>query len=164
MSRIIIYDNVLALREFQPTDLAPIKEWVNDPKTTQTLSDKFIYPKSGLEVDNYIKSFLTGESIGFVLGKASDTNDNNYSRYYGQINIKSIDQRNKKIDFSIVIHPNYRGHGYGTKAIKAFIHYAFFDLNMNKVTCSAMGFNKANKLYEDIGFLVEGILQDDYFF
>ena len=52
--------------------------------------------------------------------------------------------------------PAYRGKGYGTDAMRLLIGYGFRELDLQKITLSAFGYNlRAIRSYEKAGFIRE---------
>jgi RimJ/RimL family protein N-acetyltransferase len=77
--------------------------------------------------------------------------------FLGIIRTDEIDRANRSIRIGVDIVPGQREKGYGTKAYEAFLGYCFDYLNMNRVWLCVLDSNfKAKKLYEKIGFQVEG--------
>jgi len=67
----------------------------------------------------------------------------------------------RNTNIGIVIAEPYRNKGYGREAIEWVTDYAFNHIGMHRVQIGAYGFNeKAWKLYERIGFKLEGRLRE----
>ena len=57
-----------------------------------------------------------------------------------------------------------QGKGYGTETMNLIIKYAFNTLNLRKITLEVIDTNdKAQRLYEKLGFKIEGRLKNHYF-
>ena len=55
----------------------------------------------------------------------------------------------------------FQGKGHGENAIKILLHFAFNDLNLNRVSLSVFKTNeRAIRVYTKVGFLEEGILRN----
>ena len=54
--------------------------------------------------------------------------------------------------------------GYGTDAVLTVLHFAFRQMNLNKVALGVFDFNeRAMAVYRKCGFVEEGRLREDYF-
>lgn len=74
----------------------------------------------------------------------------------------NIDNSNRNLMVGISIYQNEnRGKGYGREAMQLLTDFAFLELNMHRVYLGAFSFNgPAAKLYERIGYKIEGINKD----
>ncbi len=65
----IIGDRIV-IREYRDSDLDFIKNWVNDPEITNTLSDNFLYPHSKYETESFFRMMVEGKSSNksFIIG------------------------------------------------------------------------------------------------
>ncbi len=76
----------------------------------------------------------------------------------GGINLNSIDERNGTFSIGIVIEKPYRGKGYGTKAMKILLKYAFFERRLNKFNDSVLEGNEGSaKMMKKLGCVQEGV-------
>src|SRR4051794_36644621 len=100
----------IMLREYRRDDLPWIRQWVNDPDIVCHLSDIFLYPQAMEATEAYLDSVLEGssDSRGFVIADLST------EAYIGQINLDSIDWKNRVGRIGIVIGSvEHMGYGYG---------------------------------------------------
>ncbi|WKL05184.1 GNAT family protein [Paenibacillus amylolyticus] len=152
MSR--IYGERIVLREYQDSDLDYIKQWVNDPEITGTLSDNFLYPHSSYETEVFFKTMVEGKSSNksFIIG-LKDSLD-----YIGQIDLYKIDYKNRFACLAIVIgRKEFLGKGYGTEAIRVLQKFVFEELNLNRLELEVYEYNEiAYKCYLKCGFKEEG--------
>ena len=83
----------------------------------------------------------------------------------GTIGLSSIDPRNQKAEFGILIGElTERGKGFAEEASAALLNYAFSELNLHKIKLSVFSDNaRAIKLYNKLGFRPEGILRQEIF-
>lgn len=85
-------------------------------------------------------------------------NDNDKIGMGGLTNI-SID--NSRCQLYMYLDPNFQGRGFGYEFCIALCYYAFQVLNLNKVFLYTFTSNiRANKLYEKVGFKLEGVLSE----
>ena len=91
--------------------------------------------------------------FGIVL-KGSD-------RLIGSIGLRNVDPVGRSATFGIIIGDlNYHNQGYGTKATKLVLKFAFQELNLNRVELSVFGNNwRAIRVYQKVGFVNEGCLR-----
>ena len=84
----------------------------------------------------------------------------------GVIGLINIDKKFKKAEYYITLgEKEYKRKGIATIASKKLIEYGFKNLNVNKIwLCVDYDNLIARKLYEKIGFSLEGILKKDIYF
>lgn len=76
----------------------------------------------------------------------------------GGINLNSIDERNGTFSIGIVLDKPYRGVGYGTRAMKLLLRYAFLERRLNKFNDSVLEGNIASgTMMEKLGCVREGV-------
>lgn len=156
-----IYGNRIMLREYRPDDLEPMRRWVNDPDVVCHLSDIFLYPHSLQASEQFLKLMLEGksDSRGFVIADPV-TED-----YIGQVNLDHIDWKNRVGSIGIVIgEKEHWGKGCGTEAMRLLAHFAFVELNLNRLELEVYDFNeRAIRSYRSCGFREEGRLRERQF-
>jgi|HigsolmetaGSP12D_1036236.scaffolds.fasta_scaffold01533_5 RimJ/RimL family protein N-acetyltransferase len=148
----------IMLREYRREDLVPMRQWVNDPEIVGFLSDIFLYPHALEATQDFLDAMLEGrpDSRGFVIA------DRSTELYIGQINLDSIDWKNRVGTIGIVIgSAQHHGLGYGTEAMRLLIDYSFRELNLNRLELSVYDFNeRAYRCYRKCGFREEGRLRE----
>lgn len=78
--------------------------------------------------------------------------------------LTNIDTVNGLVEFYIMVNPKHQGKGYGKKATEFTLNYAFVNYNIHKVYLYTNNFNqRANNLYEKLGFSLEGQLRKHKF-
>lgn len=76
----------------------------------------------------------------------------------GSLNLCGIDEKNGKFSIGIEVNIDNRGKGYGTKAMRILLRYAFFELRLNKFnTCVYEGNIGSATMMEKLGCEKEGI-------
>lgn len=139
------------------TDLTYIREWVNDPEITNTLSDIFLYPHTEHETESYLKMMVEGNaaSKGFIIA------DRDSKEYIGQIDLHNIDWKNRNAVLGIVIgRKEYWGQGYGSEAIRLLLDFVFMSLNLHRLELEVYEYNdRAYRCYLKCGFQEEGRLR-----
>lgn len=81
----------------------------------------------------------------------------------GTCGFTSIDKHNQNAEFSLLINPKHRGHGYGLKALKTLIQHGFFDHNFKRIWGESYDDNPAHNLFKKCGMQKEGILRSSYY-
>lgn len=153
-----LFGERIMLREYRPEDLVPMRGWVNDPRIVGYLSDIFLYPHTLESTESYLNAMMDQrpDSRGFVIADAST------ELYIGQINLDSIDWKNRVGRIGILIGSAERlGQGYGTEAMRLLIRFAFAELNLNRLELEVYDFNeRARRSYANCGFREEGRLRE----
>lgn len=152
----------IVLREYRQEDLPSIREWVNDPEITGTLSHIFTFPQSVYDSESFLKMMIEGrgnEIRGFVIAE-KDTLD-----YMGQIDLIRIDWLNRSATLGIVIgRKDKLGQGYGREAIHLLKTFVFQSLNLNRLELEVYDYNeRAYRCYISCGFKEEGRLRQKIF-
>lgn len=81
----------------------------------------------------------------------------------GVTGLTSIDQVNRRAEFSLYIAPSNQRQGFARKALKTLLAHAFLNLNLHVVWGESFDGNPALKLFDEIGFSYEGLRRDFYF-
>ncbi|MBS4534419.1 GNAT family N-acetyltransferase [Clostridium sp. D2Q-14] len=82
---------------------------------------------------------------------------NEKNRLIGYLTIREIKKITRVATLGLVLDPNYMNRGYGTEALKRFLEYFFYSLNMNKMALQVAKFNeRAIKCYKKCGFIITG--------
>ena len=76
----------------------------------------------------------------------------------GEVVANLYDEKNKSMNFRILIGPRGRDRGLGTEATRLFLNYLFSHTTLRTVTLSVFDFNpRAKHVYEKVGFVVDSI-------
>lgn len=87
-----------------------------------------------------------------------------YKNKVGMGGINNISEENRNGELYMYMDPRFQGKGFGYKACYALCEFAFNELNLEKVYLFTFSDNiPANKLYEKIGFKLEGVLRKQTF-
>jgi RimJ/RimL family protein N-acetyltransferase len=81
----------------------------------------------------------------------------------GVCGLTDIDLVNRRAEFSLYIAPFLHGIGLGETALKLLLGRGFDDLGLNVIWGETFRGNKALKMFERVGFKVEGWRRDFYF-
>ncbi|MGV3642467.1 MAG: GNAT family N-acetyltransferase [Adhaeribacter sp.] len=83
--------------------------------------------------------------------------------YIGDISLKNFDRSVPKAEIGYYLGRQVEGRGYGTQMLGALLHFAFRDLNLNKVFLrSATDNPRSYALAERCGFRREGLMHQDF--
>lgn len=136
-------------------DKSIILKWVNNPELKSKIGT--IYPISDIEHEKWFSSRFgnSNEKIFGIISKKDGC-------LIGIIGLKNIDFINRHAELYIYIGDNqYLSKGLGTDAIQTLVDFSFDQLNLHKVYLNVFDYNeKAIKVYERVGFAVEGVLKD----
>lgn len=150
-----IYLRGISLDDVNETYLA----WMNDREVTKGLVSG-LFPSSIQQLENYIKGQLQ-QPFSAMFAICTNKED----KHIGNIKIDSFNWISGTCELGILIGDRSEwGKGYGKEACDLVINYAFEDLNLRKVTLVVFSNNPAaQRLYEKIGFQIEGSLKDHIF-
>lgn len=82
----------------------------------------------------------------------------------GLVELIEIDYIHRRAEFQIIIDPAHQGKGYGEKATRMAMDYAFLVLNLYKLYLIVDNENqRASHIYKKMGFEVEGVLKHEFF-
>lgn len=83
----------------------------------------------------------------------------------GITSLINIDYKNRNAECIIDIgEKDYWSKGYGSEALKLLLDYAFFEINLHRISLKVFSFNeKAIRLYEKMGFRQEGSSREGLF-
>ena len=144
----------ISIRKFEEGDIENKIGWINNPN-----NNSFLHYDLPLKYDETLSWFLK--------------NKNRIDRYdavilvddtpVGLLGLLGIEQKNRKAEFYIALgEENYKGKGVALKASELMLNYAFNELKLNKVYLYTEKDNiAAQKLFEKLGFLKEGLLKED---
>lgn len=138
------------IRPIENGDLEWIRKERNRPECRQWFRQDHI-----ISQDEQYEWFETTSMRSFVVVE-DDVN-------VGVVSLSHVDTTVRKCEFSIMITPEFRGRGYGRKALNDLLDHAFNDLNMRQVYSDVFENNPSRALYKDIGFRECGILPDWYY-
>ncbi len=152
---IIEYEDI-TLRAIEESDLELLREMINDPEI-ESMTCGYSYPVSVYQQRKWFESLANrSDELRLII----DTKEHGA---IGTVMLTDIDWKNRTAEshWKIANRIDVRRKGYGTRAVKALIKYAFNELNMHCVYCKVIECNIASqKIVEKIGFKREGILRE----
>jgi RimJ/RimL family protein N-acetyltransferase len=147
---------LVRLRAYEPSDIAAVMKWVNDPEVTQYL-EAFAAPVSRLSEERWLEAAARGDDPNRRIF-AIETLDR---EYLGGIDLRAITWPDRKAELGIAIgSKNHWGKGYGTDATLVMLHFAFAVLNLNRIRVNQDN-PRAIGCYSKCGFKREGLLRQD---
>ena len=149
------------LRKLQSSDVdANYCRWMNDSESTRFLSSG-IFPNSIESLKKYVTEKSSDKNTVFsaiVLYQ--------HNRHIGNIKLGPIDWIHKRGDIGIYIgEKKERGKGLATEAISLMAKYAFYNLNLHKLTAGCTELNVGSlKSFQKNGFEIEGIRKKHFYY
>jgi RimJ/RimL family protein N-acetyltransferase len=123
-----------------------------------------------LSVRNSCRAMLH-DNTEFTLQQAEDWFDLRQPRFYlvilgrssiGYFRTSNWSEVHRNLYIGCDLHEDFRGKGYGRAAYQAFLRFLFEDRRMNKVSLEVLSHNNhAKKLYESLGFILEGVKREE---
>lgn len=151
---------LMRLRAYRKEDIEKALEFANDPEVKKCLVPGIPFPWRKEDEEKWYQSLnpFSTDSYSFALEKLSD------GEYIGRCSIIKIDWKNSVAEVGIFLGRPYWSQGYGTDAMRVLVRFIFNEMNMNKIKLHVFSFNeRAKRVYEKIGFKVEGILRQELF-
>lgn len=152
---IIEYEDI-TLRAIEESDLELLKEMINDPEI-ENMTRGYSYPVSTYQQRKWFESLSNRQN---ELRLIIDTEEHGA---IGVVMLTDIDWKNRtaQTHSKITSRNNLRGKGYGTKASKALVKYAFEELNLHCLYSHTIDYNIASqRVREKCGFKKEGVLRE----
>ena len=152
----LMNDQEIGLFPFDEEDSRQYLEWVNQEEFTSFLGRCLPVTKS--EHDAWYQSII--RSSGSVVFAVKTVED---KRYLGNVWLHNIHWINRNAELRIFL-GGTQGRGYGTRASKLLLKFAFEKLGLHKVYLYVRALNpRACRAFEKAGFVEEGELRDEFF-
>ncbi|WP_080873590.1 GNAT family N-acetyltransferase [Oceanobacillus timonensis] len=150
----------IRLRKIIKDDAVLYHKWRNDVQVMHSTSPFLdVYPMKATE-DFIEYAILKSEtSKGYIMV------DKKTEMSIGIVSLIHIDYKNRNAECIIDIgEKEYWGKGYGLEGLNLLLDYAFYELNLHRVSLRVFSFNKrAIKLYKKMGFEAEGTSRQSLF-
>ncbi|MDR6716678.1 GNAT family protein [Paenibacillus sp. 2003] len=112
-------------------------------------------PPTHVEAKNFTENF---SDFSLTKGRIMFTIVNMDGENVGGVNLNSIDERNGTFSIGIQIDRDHRGKGYGTRAVRILLKYAFFERRLNKFNDSVLEGNEPSAaMMRKLGCIQEGV-------
>ena len=144
----------IVLRKFSFEDIAQKVDWINNPSNNTYLHYNLPLEYNKTEIwFNKIKDLNTRLDLVIEYDNIP----------VGLIGLLAIDSVSKKAEYYICIGEHkFKGRGIATNASMLLLNYAFKDLQLNRIFLYTEKANlPAQKLFEKLGFVQEGLLKHD---
>jgi RimJ/RimL family protein N-acetyltransferase len=150
------------LRPFKRTDISYFLKWFNDPEIVQYL--EMYLPMTEMGEEKFIEELGTtraDKDIVFVIEAIRGAS----TKPIGNCGLHQINQKDRDAIFGIIIgEKDHWSKGFGVEAAGILINYGFQQLNLHRVSSSAIAFNERSiKLHKKLGFREEGRLRQAMF-
>lgn len=144
------------IRKFERSDIPKKVEWINNPANNQFLH--YDIPICVEKTEKWFDSHK-GDNTRFDAVIEVD------GVPVGTIGLLCIDEKNSKAEYYIALgDTNYKGKGVAKEASKLILNYGFENLGLNRIYLFTEAENvSAQKLFERVGFVREGIIRQDIF-
>lgn len=142
-----------------PKDIPYRVKWLNNPKVNKFIGEE-VGQKTNLEKEKvWFANYQKAKNKKFFT-----VCDN--SKPIGFFGLSNISKLNKNADLFIAIgEDDHRGKGVGKITMKFIIDYGFKKLKLHKINLGVVKDNiPAVKLYQSLGFIIEGEMRDEVFF
>ena len=148
------------LRPLEAGDVAgAYAAWLNDYEVTRFL-ETGSYPSTPGTVATYVEQLTSTPDNVFlaIVEKGTDL-------HVGNVKLGPIHRVHRRADMGIMIGDRTRwGRGYGREAVALIVAYGFDRLNLHKIGLGVHAdHEEAVRLYESLGFQVEGRLRGHLF-
>ena len=152
---------LVRLRALERDDIIRSHEFVNDYQTMRGVMSGMLYPSSFEDETRWAdgqSSYTRGEYQFGVETLADGT-------FIGRCGFTRVDWKNRLAELGILIgDAQYRGHGYGSDAVRVLCDFGFQELNLHKIKATVFDFNEAAlRSYEKCGFVRESVMKKELF-
>jgi diamine N-acetyltransferase len=156
----MIYGDGVRLRAIEREDVPTFVRWFNDPEVRQFIL--MIRPMSMADEERWVER-LPERQDDFLF--AVEALVEGEWVHIGNVGLHDVDWKNRSAAFGIALgEKQYWGRGYGTKATKTVLRYAFGELNLHRVELEVFAYNpRAIRCYEKAGFRHEGTRRQSHF-
>ncbi|MDT3699957.1 MAG: GNAT family protein [Thermincola sp.] len=140
------------IRTMKRPDIPLLVKWKNDDEIADFVRGAPIHTTYDIENRRYEKGLREYDAVRLIIETLP-------GRPIGFISISDIDKDNQKADLGMLIgEKEYWSQGYGSDTLITLLRHLFFDLGFNRISLEVFEYNtRAKKVYEKIGFKVEGI-------
>lgn len=146
----------IVLAAMRESDAARLQEWRRDP---EILNGALGYPfPTSLEAElEWIRGFATRGTPGDICIALRAATD---GELLGYCQLRNIDWIARVAEFGIVVGPQARGHGVGTRGLEQVMDYATGQLALRRLWLRVVEYNsRAIGMYRAAGFEQEGRLK-----
>lgn len=148
------------LRKIREEDTELYHKWRNDVEVMHSTS-----PSLDVYSIEATKEFINQVILGSQRAKSYIMVEKGNEIPIGIVSLINIDPKNRNAECIIDIgEKEYWGKGYGSEGMKLLLDYAFYEMNLHRVSLKVFSFNdRATQLYHKIGFQQEGSSRQSLF-
>ena len=146
----------MILRELSSSDITEeYVEWLNDTEINQFLESRFTRQDIN-SVESYIRKMAASE-IDYLFG-IFDKAD---AKHIGNIKLGPVSTCHRRAEIGLIIGDKQKwGKGYATEAITLVSEFAFYQIDLLKLTAGCYESNLGSKrAFEKVGYCVEGFVR-----
>lgn len=146
------------LRPLERADLTGAwRFWLNDPEVTRHMF-RGAFPNSAEANESFYEQVTAPDETNLVLAIVATDGD----AHVGNVGLHRIDWINRSAEFGILIgERDHWGRGIGREATTLIVEHGFNRLNLLRIWLGVFAAHEAAvKLYEAVGFRVEGTLRE----
>lgn len=147
-------ERAIRIRKFEKRDIPKKVEWINNPENNRFLH--YDIPLSVEKTEQWFDRHFGEDSRFDAVIEVNGIP-------IGTIGLLNIDKKNNKAEYYIAMgETSYKGKGFAREASLLLLKYGFEELGLNRIYLFTEEENiVAQKLFERIGFVKEGILHKD---
>lgn len=147
------------LRAFDESDFPFYLETARDMRNQLYMNDDIPFPPTFKQAQSLLEQFdaSKGEYIFVVEDLATRS-------FIGTVGVFQTNWLSRSTTIGISLHSDWQSQGFGTEIMHTLLQFVFEQMNIRKVKLNVMDFNhRAIRLYEKLGFEVEGTLKQEVF-
>jgi RimJ/RimL family protein N-acetyltransferase len=147
------------LRPALPGEAKLVYSWAVDPEVVPFWGGADSYPDFESFMADWAPFYFDGSEP--TRGRAFMIEALPEGRPIGVVATNEIDARHMTTEIDMLIGVGrYRGRGYGSDALGALVRFLFDEVGLHRIWLGTYDFNvRARRLYEKVGFVVEGVLR-----
>lgn len=147
---VFLRDDKVVLRPLCDEDRRDALVWINDPEVRPMINSPF--PLTEAEARKWAERIGGEARTDIVFAIEAE------GRHVGNLGLHRIEWVNRVASFGIVIgDASDRKKGFGTAAAGLLIGYGFDELNLHRISSTALSINEASlRLHAKLGFVEEG--------
>ncbi|MDP9237017.1 MAG: GNAT family N-acetyltransferase [Chloroflexota bacterium] len=149
----MIEGTLVNLRARELGDAPASTRWASDEELLRLMGDRYQQSFAATEasVRSYVAKPLSFDEPRFAI----ETKD---GRHIGGMRLFNMSAEDRRARLAILIgEPEYQSRGYGSDALRTFMHFVFEEMNLNRLDLDVFAFNaRALATYRKLGFVDEG--------
>lgn len=153
----------LALAPLDSTDMNLIRSWRNDYRIWKWCRQNDLI--SDYEQSAWFQKQAADQTVKMykiMLSSYDEKEDKTNIVHVGVCGLTSFDAHNRRAEFSLYIAPAYQGHDLGKASLSCLLTHGFTNLGLNVIWGEVFEGNPALKMFEEVGFVREGVRRDFY--